>query len=94
LDEAQIAMAKSILDDLYSRANAYMLRRQNDYDALRSRPLHQRDDAWRKEQRELDQPVVELFNELVVRLDGLLTSAQRQRDARASQQPETTGSGT
>lgn len=94
LDEAQLATARSILDDLYGRATAYTTRHQQEYDALNQRPPEQRDQEWHRARQDLDQPVVELFNELVVRLDGLLTSAQRQRDVKASGQPEPAGSGT
>jgi len=84
LDEAQMIKAKSILDELYGRAKAHLIRHQTEYEELDHRSTGQQDEQWRKARQDLDQPVVALFNELVVRLDGLLTGAQRKRVEQSS----------
>jgi hypothetical protein len=81
LDPEQITSAWRIMGDLRARAERYKERHRDEYARLESK-LAEAADAQQKEaliarRRELDQPLAQLFEELQVRLDRLLTNAQR-----------------
>jgi len=81
LDEGQRTTARSILKDLKERALAYRQRHADEFATI-DRKLAGAEASERQElldrRRELNGPIQDMFEELRDRLDGLLTSAQRQ----------------
>ncbi len=79
-DEAQSTTAWAILQDVRTRAEAYRLRRAEDYARIQQRMQDASTETQQtllEEMVQLDVPVGDLFDELRTRLARLLTPAQR-----------------